>query len=131
MHADFEKAFDKVPHKRLLQKLKWYGLNEKIVRWVEAFLCYRTQKVKVNNSISNANPVLSGIPQGSVLGPLLFVIFINDLPDVCKNLCEAFLFADDAKLYKCITNDDDHVSLEKGCQNVFDWTETWFMQLCN
>ena len=128
VYTDFEKAFDKVPHKRLLQKLKWYGLNEKIVRWVEAFLCYRTQKVKVNNSISNANPVLSGIPQGSVLGPLLF-IFINDLPVVWKNLCDTFFFADDGKLYECITNDNDHVSVEMSCQNVFDWTETWCMKL--
>jgi len=96
IYTDFEKAFDKVPHKRLLSKLVSYGLDSKLILWIESFLCHRTQRVKVNGMLSESKSVLSGIPQGTVLGPLLFIIFINDLPDVCSSLSHIFLFADDA-----------------------------------
>jgi hypothetical protein len=129
IYTDFEKAFDKVPHKRLLSKLYSYGVNDKLIKWVESFLRDRSQKVKVNLEVSCAKPVLSGIPQGSVLGPLLFVIFINDLPDVCSNLCDAYLFADDAKLYKCITNIRDSEALNQGFINIVKWSENWLMKL--
>ena len=98
IYTDFEKAFDKVPYKRLLSKARSYGLPEKLVLWIEAFLCNRVQRVKINGILSESKPVLSGIPQGSVLGPILFIIFINDLPDICKYMCQMYLFADDAKI---------------------------------
>ena len=129
IYTDFEKAFDKVPHRRLLSKLKSYGVDEQLVTWIEAFLCYRTQRVKVNGVLSESKCVLSGIPQGTVLGPLLFIIFINDLPEVCNNLSKIFLFADDAKLYKCISDASDNEQLNKSCQKVFDWSEQWCMNL--
>ena len=66
LYTDFEKAFDKVPHRRLISKLKFYGIQDKLVRWIEAFLTNRTQKVKINGVHSSIKPVLSGIPQGSV-----------------------------------------------------------------
>ena len=129
IYTDFEKAFDKVPHRRLLSKLLSYGLNSELINWIESFLQGRTQCVKINNKISSSKPVLSGIPQGSVLGPLLFVIFINDLPDACTNLSELFLFADDAKLYKCIQTQNDSDVLNKCFQNILSWSDDWLMKL--
>ena len=76
IYTDFAKAFDKVPHQRLLIKLKSYGLDNNLTSWIEDFLCSRTQRVRINNSYSSPSPVKSGIPQGTVLGPILFVIHI-------------------------------------------------------
>jgi hypothetical protein len=129
IYTDFEKAFDKVPHKRLISKLYAYGLNDLLINWIEAFLSSRIQSVKINGNISDSKPVLSGIPQGSVLGPLLFVIFINDLPLTCGVSSSMFLFADDAKLYKCIKNVNDFTELNQCCKDMFAWTEMWLMKL--
>jgi len=85
VYTDFEKAFDKVPHKRLINKLASYGIDSDTIEWIKAFLCYRKQRVKLNGKLSEWNAVLSSIPQGSILGPLLFIIFINDLSDFCEH----------------------------------------------
>jgi len=129
VYTDFAKAFDKVPHQRLLIKLKSYGLDDRLISWISDFLCCRTQRVRIDSSYSSPIPVKSGIPQGSVLGPLLFVIYINDLPEVCHNLCSLFLFADDAKLYKVIHQLDDLTLLVTACQVLLEWCDKWCMTL--
>ena len=95
IYLDFRKAFDTVPHKRLLSKLWGYGVRGQVLKWVEDFLSDRYQYVSVNDKTSQKIPVTSGVPQGSVLGPVLFIYFINDLPDVIQ--CVSRIFADDTK----------------------------------
>ena len=129
IYTDFEKAFDRVPHKRLLSKLYSYGIHDTIIKWIENFLSNRSQRVRVNDSLSDSKVVLGGIPQGSVLGPLLFIIYINDLPDVCNNLCSCFLFADDAKLYKHVKNLMDADTLNVCFNKVLEWSNRWLMKL--
>ena len=101
---DFAKAFDKVPHIRLLHKLDYYGIRGGTLSWIKEFLSGRSQQVVLEGQKSSQKEVLSGVSQGTVLGPLLFLAFINDLPDVVKT-SDARLFADDCLLYRHIRND--------------------------
>ena len=95
---DFAKAFDKVPHRRLLHKLEYYGIRGSTHKWINSWLSGRTQQVVLDGQASDPVPVLSGVPQGSVLGPVLFLLFINDLPDNIRSSVR--LFADDCVLYR-------------------------------
>ena len=104
---DFSKAFDKVSHLHLLRKLDFYGIRGSTHQWIKDFLSSRTQQVIVEGATSSTAPVLSGVPQGSVLGPLLFLIFINDLPDTISKNSTVRLFADDCILYRKIQSSDD------------------------
>ena len=128
VYIDFEKAFDKVLHnKRLLYKLKHYGIHIKIINWIETFLASKNQYVKINGICSTYKPVLSGIPQGSVLGPVLFLIFINDLAN--KINIPTFLFADDAKLFTKINSSYDACILNNFCQEITQWSDQWLMKV--
>ena len=129
IYTDFEKAFDKVPHKRLISKLRSYKLHQSIVDWIENFLTDRKQRVKVSGEFSCWIKVLSGIPQGSILGPLLFIIFINDLVDISTDNIKLYLFADDAKMYCHIRDTDDIDSLQTSINKFVDWTEKWQVKL--
>ena len=85
IYLDLQKAFDKVPHARLLSKLKSYGITGKLLQWIENFLSNRQQCVCLQGSRSDWIYIFSGVPQGSVLGPFLFIVYINDLPEVVSN----------------------------------------------
>ena len=124
IYLDFCKAFDKVPHQRLLQKLYAYGIRGKVHTWVKEFLSGREQRVIVNGSQSTWINITSGIPQGSVLGPVLFLVFINDLPEVIKVLIK--LFADDAKLYSVVTSNADNRA-QFSLNRAVDWSKVWKM----
>ena len=126
IYMDYKKAFDAVPHRRLLGKLNSYGFTEQLLEWMTSFLTGRVQIVSINNNDSKWKQVESGIPQGSVLGPILFVIYINDLPDIVS--AKAFLFADDTKIYRVITRKDDHKELQKDLDILSDWSETWLLK---
>ena len=102
IYLDFCKAFDTVPHRRLLKKSWAYGIRGQIHQWITEFLSNRIQKVTVEGKESVTAKITSGIPQGSVLGPILFLVFINDLPSVIQALKK--LFADDAILYQVVTS---------------------------
>ena len=96
LYLDFRKAFDSVPHKRLLRKLRAYGVTGKSLAIIREFLSERTFRYRVGSKFSDTYTVSSAVPQGTVLGPLLFLLFINDLPDGIRSFVS--LFADDLKL---------------------------------
>ena len=120
IYLDFSKAFDTVPHQRLLSKMNAYGFGPKFLQWTKSFLQDRTQQVRIGKELSNVSKVTSGIPQGSVLGPVLFTIFINDLPECVNGLCK--IFADDTKVYNTC---DNHNILQNDLLSLQHWSNTW------
>ena len=110
--------------------MKSYGMPDSILNWIKDFLYERTQTVFANNCYSYPTSVKSGVPQGSVLGPLLFVLFINDLPDVVNNLiCKLLTFADDTKIVSKISSTNDHINLQTNLNNIINWTKLNNMEL--
>ena len=97
IYLDFQKAFDKVPHQRLILKLKSHGMGNSIINWIEQWLTDRRQRVVVDGEVSSWKSVLSGVPRGSVLGPILFLVYINDLEEGVTG--KILKFADDTKLF--------------------------------
>ena len=123
IYTDFSKAFDSVAHERLLVKLQNVGITGNLLNWIRSFLKNRWQRVRVKGYFSKWIKVLSGIPQGSVLGPLLFIIFINDLPNSIKeSICR--LFADDCKLYHSVISSDEN-TLQKDLDLLEEWSRIW------
>jgi len=123
---DFEKAFDEVPHCHLISKLHSYRINSKIISWITDFLDNRQFRLTVNGKLSTWHDVISGIPQGSIMGPLLFIIYINDLPDYCNDLhTKLYIYADDTKLSRHIFNTADQDKLQNDINTLNDWANEW------
>ena len=124
---DFSKAFDKVCHRKLLLKLQHYGICGNILFWITDFLKERTQRVVVRGTSSKVTAVLSGVPQGTVLGPLLFLVYINDMPLVTTS--KIALFADDSYIYRSIKSKEDADMLQADLDKLVIWENDWSMQL--
>ena len=122
-YLDFQKAFDTVPHLRLLQKLHDLGIRGPILTWVKSFLTGRRQRVVLSGEQSRWTSVDSGIPQGSVLGPTLFVLFVNDIPECVTS--GIMLFADDAKLFVASRMQAERSQLQADLDALGEWSRTW------
>ena len=123
IYFDFAKAFDSVNHDIILKKLKnKFGINGTLLRFIKAYLQDRKQQVLVNGSISNSLSVLSGVPQGSILGPLLFVLFIDDMNSVVSQGTDIALYADDTKIWREIKSDIDQIVLQSDIDKLYEWS---------
>ncbi len=128
LYIDIAKAFDSVSHIKLIAKLQRYGVQGLLLDWIKAFLNRRRQRVKVDGELSDWLPVGSGVPQGSVLGPLLFLVYINDLPLVV-NSAKVKIFADDLKIYIAFLRNDTTLPLQIDIQSVVEWTDEYQLRI--
>lgn len=127
IYLDYEKAFDKVPHQRLVKQLDAYGITSDVLGWISNFLSDRTQQVVINGACSELTPVTSGVPQGSVLGPVLFLIYVSDVSHLLTNFCK--LFADDTKLFSRVFDEEQSTSsLQEDVTRLTSWTELMLMK---
>ena len=129
IYIDFAKAFDVVSHEKLLFKLKSYGISNKIIKWFYNFLSNRSQITRVENSFSNSSIVKSGVPQGSVLGPILFVLYINDLPSIFSSKIHIDLFADDTKIYFSYASESERFLLQNNLNLFSQWVNKWQLNI--
>ena len=126
IYLDFQKAFDTVPHKRLLTKLQTHGVTGKFLNWMEDWLSDRKQRVVVNGKSSNWRNVISGVPQGSVLGPVLFITYINDIDEGLN--CKISKFADDTKITGRVTTASERLQLQSDLDRLVNWSSKWQMK---
>ena len=131
IYLDYAKAFDKVDHNILIRKLKLYGVTEKYLTWITSFLKGRSQTVVLNGINSYSSSVKSGVPQGTVLGPLLFIVYINDLSNLINNDTKILTFADDTKIISKISNVSDYENLQKNLNSIIEWSSVNNMELNN
>ena len=126
VYLDFQKAFDKVPYKRLLAKIKAHGIDGNVYLWLENWLSNRKQRVVLNGKSSQLLNVTSGVPQGSVLGPVLFLIYINDLDnELC---CKISKFADDTKIGNKSVTSFQRQQIQNDLDKLMEWAERWQMK---
>ena len=126
IYLDFQKAFDKVPHKRLLDKVLSHGISGSIHNWIKDWLSNRKQRVVINGASSPWLSVKSGVPQGSVLGPVLFLIYVNDLDDGLT--CKVSKFADDTKISSKVITTQEKEALQSDLDRLSSWANKWQMK---
>ena len=119
---DFSKAFDSVSHPHLISKLDQIGIKGPLLQWFTSYLNNRVQRVVIDGKNSEWLPVTSGVPQGSPLGPALFVLFINDMPRAVSQCSTLALFADDAKCFRTIRSASDCVQFQGDIDNLVEWS---------
>ena len=125
IYLDYKKAFNSVPHCRLMRKLKAYGIDVTLLLWFENYLSGRMQRVVLNGCSSNLVDVTSGVPQGSVLGPLLFILYVNDITDTKQSAIQ--MFADDTKLYRVIKQPSGSCILQQDLNRITAWSKEWLL----
>lgn len=128
IYIDLSKAFDSVVFSKLTFKLEQYGITGKLLDWIKAFLSKREQCVASENVFSSSCVVTSGVPQGSVLGPILFVLYINDITNICSNDVILTLYADDVKLYSNVRTNNS-IDLQNTLNNLVDWASSWQLKI--
>jgi len=127
VYLDFEKAFDRVPHKRLLKKLESIGIDGNLLSWSQSFLSNRKQRVIMGDHVSLWKVIGSGVPQGSVLGPLFFIIYVNDLFGLLST--PSLTYADDTKLVSVNVSANQSLILQNDLNLIFDWSQVWLLFL--
>ena len=128
VYLDFAKAFDKVPIKRLISKCEGLGIGGNLLGWIHQWLSGREQRVVLNGEFSEWRPVGSGVPQGSVLGPTLFLIYINDIDNAVQFTSSVLKkFADDTKWGMVVENMHDRMMFQQGLDNLMEWSNEWQM----
>ena len=125
IYLDFHKAFDKVPHHRLICQLKSHGMGNSIINWIEHWLTDGRQRVVVDGKVSSWKSVLSGVPQGSTLGHILFLVYINDLEEGATG--KLLKFADGTKLFRKVKGIGDKQNLQEVIDKLVKWSEKWQM----
>jgi len=126
IYLDFAKAFDSVPHQRLIQKIRSTGVRGNLLRWIQAWLTDRRQRVVLPGASSSWKPVYSGVPQGSILGPVLFLLYVNDIPQQVHSTVK--MFADDTKLYRTVNSLDDCEKLQEDLNSLAAWANHWLLR---
>jgi len=129
VYVDFSKAFDTVSHAKLITKLKGYGVYGDLLNIIDDFLTDRQQKTRVERRLSTTQKLTSEVVQGSCLGPLLFLIFVNDLADIFDNDVTPKLYADDLKIYSTILSDLDSIRLQENIDKLAAWADTWQLSI--
>ena len=120
---DLSKAFDSVPHERLLLKLNRYSIDGQLYLWFRNFLTNRRQRVQIRGSYSDWSPVISGVPHVSILGPIMFFIYVNDIHNIITSTAK--LFADDTKIYRQINKVEDSIALQSDLTALDLWADLW------
>ena len=128
MYLDFSKAFDSVSHPELLVKLGRLGITGSLWMWFKEYLLNKQHLVEIDGRASSPLPVVSGVPQGSILGPMLFLVYINDLPERI-NFASCYLLADHAKLIAPITSSCDHLRFQEDLNSLHEWCSEWCLKL--
>ena len=126
LFLDYSKAFDTVPHRRLVKQLESFGINGGALAWTDSFVTDRRQKVRANGELSEFKPVKSGVPQGSILGPILFTLFVNDIPSELETIIS--MYADDTKVYTAITSESSITSLKSDLRKLETWAQLMQMK---